>query len=42
MLFYADIEEAVVNEIQDGNPAKVSKQQVQNAYQQSFQKSIIF
>lgn len=42
MLFYADVEEAVVNEIQDGNPAKVSKQQVQNAYQQSFQNQLSF
>ena len=42
MLFYADVEDSVVNEIQDGNPAKASQQQIQNAYQQSFQNQLSF
>lgn len=42
MLFYADAEDSVVNEIQDGNPAKASQQQIQNAYQQSFQNQLSF
>ena len=42
MLFYADANDEVVNEIQDGNPAYASKQQIQNAYQQSSQNLLSF
>ena len=42
MLFYADVNDEVVNEIQDGNPAYASKQQIQNAYQQSSQNLLSF
>ena len=36
------VNDEVVNEIQDGNPAYASKQQIQNAYQQSSQNLLSF